>query len=660
MTLPTSRRKFLSGSTALGTSFLIPHAPESKTPIPVGGSVDDQPPSPAPVENVYSTSEPAKLIFKKVEITPSVVEVGSNQEFAIRLTIGAGYPQQPTRLAISLPTQLGFSKPALFIDEDYSYLEVYSNNPEIRWEKRIWDVQQDFFVERSTDHPRSWGQHLAIIDLSAGLNEGDYVQLNWGDLGRGFGKGTPTTVLCPKAEYFQYVWVRYFADQRQGVPDMEREIPQFHHRPVADAEARIPLRILPKPLHRWRLIRRTGEALLVPMDLFGNVTPVRDLAQEIDTRGTYRFIGNGVYHYANPNVAIRTRRMPLTQSAATANVFEGMNLYFGDMHTHTKYSNDVTEESRTEMSPGDMHVFARERAGLDFYGTSEHHQPQDSPRDRTPESVWSETIEAVIRNDRPGEFLVFPGIEYRCRRGDTVLSFNYLPEYKEVNRPEWTDIRKVWEGLRGEDYISHPHFHNPGGLAENEWWVCPYEGVEPVMEIFSCHRSFERYDAFEQGRSLVKHHRKDRMGAWFLQNKMKYGFVANSDSHYGHPGMQGLAAVYARSLDKKSILEAYRGRHVYGLSGDRIRLLFTGNGKLMGSEMPNTSPKEFLIDVVAEYKLKKVELFKNGDLFRRFVPDDLLTFRKELKIADPEPSNWYVRVTQENNQMAWSSAIWYS
>ena len=181
-----------------------------------------------------------------------------------------------------------------------------------------------------------------------------------------------------------------------------------------------------------------------------------------------------------------------------------------------------------------------------------------------------------------------------------------------------------------------------------------------MVEVFSCHRSFERYDVFEQGRSMVKHGRRDRNGAWLLRNNGRYGFVANSDSHYGHPGMQGLSAVYANVLDKRSILDAYRNRHVYGLSGDRIRLLFTGNRKLMGSEVRNTSVKELVIDVVAENKLKKVELFKNGDLFQRFVPEDPMVFAKDLKIPDPEPSNWYVRVTQENNQMAWSSAIWYA
>ncbi len=599
-------------------------------------------------------------IFKKIEVTPSEIEAGGNAEFRIKITVGGGYPLHPTRLAISLPTQLGFAKPSLFIDEDYGYLEVYSNNPAVSWTKRLWDVQNDRMVDRDSDHPRRWGQHLVLIDLSAGLKENDFVQLNWGDLGRGFGKGTPAAVLCPKSEYYQYIWVRYYSDQNKGVPDMERDITGFHQRPVPDAEAKRPLRIHPKPLHRWRAISRPKETLLVPLDLYGNVTPVAEIENEIEATEKYRTVRNGVYHYSHAGTTIRSRRVPISRSAGVSNVFDGRNIYFGDVHTHSKYSNDVIEEGRSEMSPHDLHVFARERAGLDFYAITEHHQPQDSPRDQIMEQVWNEIIEATIANDKPGEFLIFPGFEYRCARGDTVLFFNYLPTFQEIHRPEWTDIRRVWDALKGKDYISLPHFHNPGKLSADEWWSCPYEGVEPVAEIFSCHRSFERFDVFEQGRALVKHNRPDRNGAWFLRQGFRYGFVADSDSHYGHPGMQGLSAVYARALDKTSIMEAYRGRHVYGVSGDRIRLLFTGNGKLMGSVLENTGQKEITIDVVAENRLKKIELFRNGELFRRFLPEDPIVFRKDVRIDDPEPSNWYVRVTQENNQMAWSSAIWYS
>ncbi len=654
-----SRRKFFENGSIASMGLLIPAAMKGNDISPATiDPVQETVKCPSPEQ--YLFSDGATAIFKKAEVSPSVVTTGTNVEFRVKLTVGTGYTKDVSRIAISLPTQLGFSKPALFIDEDYGYLEVYCTNPEVRWSKKLWDVQQDFFVDVKTDHPRKWGQHLVILDFSGGLKEDDVIELSWGDLGRGFGKGTQVTVLSLKEEYLQYIWVRYFDDQLRGVPDMERDITinNFHQRPVPDAEIKIPLRIIPKPVDHWRLLRKTKGAMLLPLDIYGNIASVGSLKQEIEASEKAGSPKNGVYHFTN-NVVIRSKKYPFSQSAPMLNVFEGLNIYFGDMHNHSTYSNDCIEESRTEMRPNDMQLFAKERSGLDFYATTDHHQPWDSPRDRMMKYVWEETINAVIKNDKPGEFLVFPGFEFRCDRGDTVLFFNYLPQYEEIANQGWTDIRKVWDGLKDRDYISHPHFHNPGHLANNDWWVCPYEGVEPIIEIFSCHRSFERFDIFEQGRSLVKHRRKDRNGEFFLKKGIKYGFVANSDSHYGHPGMQGLSVVYSASLDKKSILDAYRKRHVYGVSGDRIRLLFTGNGKLMGSTVNNIPAKELYIDVVAENKLKKIELFKNGDLYQLFQPTDDLVFRKLVKVEDDAPSDWYVRVTQQNNQMAWSSAIWY-
>ncbi len=59
-----------------------------------------------------STAQPAPElwdspndIFRKIELEPSEIEVGGNEEFRIRITLGGGYPQTPTRLAISLPTR---------------------------------------------------------------------------------------------------------------------------------------------------------------------------------------------------------------------------------------------------------------------------------------------------------------------------------------------------------------------------------------------------------------------------------------------------------------------------------------------------------------------------------------------------------------------------
>ena len=179
-----------------------------------------------------------------------------------------------------------------------------------------------------------------------------------------------------------------------------------------------------------------------------------------------------------------------------------------------------------------------------------------------------------------------------------------------------------------------------------------------MLEIFSDHGSYEREDTRENGRALCKSFRPDRCGVHFLKRGYRYGFVANSDDHKGHVGVNGLTAVYAPSLDREALLAAYRERRVYATTNARIRLLFTANGALMGSALPETADKEFRIEAVGEAPLKRIDLFRNGDLHRTLVPDGV-SFARTLRVASEGPDNWYVRVTQADNHIAWSSAVWF-
>ena len=310
------------------------------------------------------------------------------------------------------------------------------------------------------------------------------------------------------------------------------------------------------------------------------------------------------------------------------------------------------------MRPGDLMKAARERSGLDFFSVSDHHQPWDEERRKIGRKNWEETIEAVKAHNKTGKFVVFPGFEFRGPRGDTIITFGWEPKYAEIDKPKWQTIRDVWAGLKGKDYLCQPHFHNTGKLKKGQWWESTGDRIEPTLEIFSCHGSYERKDALENGRAMIKRFKSDRCAAYFISKGYRYGLAGNSDGHKGHVGLNGLTAVFAKRLDRKSIFEAYRKRHIYGTTNARIRLVFTGNGKLMGSVIPNSKEKIFLIDVVGENNLKKIDLFRNAKPYKRFIPAGK-TFKIEFKVADEEPSNWYVRVTQLDKHLAFSSPVWF-
>ncbi len=598
-----------------------------------------------------------KEYFKTCTLSPTATIAGGNYEFVVTLIIGRGYTPGASRLVFDFPGTLGMSRPALLHREEPGFVEAYVSSAEVPYKVRIWDMEINDFATKEKTSWRGMGARTCVLDFGNGLKEGDVIELHWGDMDRGYGPGTRVTHVVPRPDYQCTIHVRYYESHNDGIPYFGRDF-KGHNEPVPVAEMALPFTVSPLPAKTLQLIRTAHKAILVPRDPYWNVADVKDPDELVISDEGAVENSQGVYEFSNRNIHVKARTLPLLDSPPMDDVFDGYNLYWGDMHTHSCYSVDCIQREKMEQHPGDLMIYARERAGLDFCAITDHHEPWNAAKNHIGGNGWNDLLEAVRTHDRQGEFLAFPGFEYRCRRGDTSIIFKDLPAYSDIDHPEWDDITKVWAGLAGKDYLSIPHFHNPGSLDIGEWLENSVPGFEPVLEIFSCHGSYETSDALELIPPLMKSKRIDRYGSWFLGNGYRYGFVANSDGHKGVIGTNGVTAVFAKSLDRESIFDAYRKRHVYGTSNARIRLLFTVNDHLMGSVVPRSEKNIFFIDVHGESELKKVELFRNGGFYQRFIPAGK-TFTQEVRVEDDESANWHVRVTQKDNHIAWSSPVWF-
>lgn len=598
-------------------------------------------------------------VFQRVDLTPSEVTAGDSVEFVIEMVVGDGYTEGQSRIILDLPATVSMSRPTIMHQEESGYAVAFINNPRVTYSLRVWDMEILDFPTRTRTSWRGMAARMIVLDLGAGLAAGDTLRVVWGATAGGYSGGAKVTHVVPKPNYRANVHVRYFESQQEGLPDLGRSF-EGYRRPEPVDETLLSFGIKPRAVHHLRLIRRQDHALLIPHDLFWNVGENAGIGSLVDSDEPPTVNPFGVYRFESPAVHVRSKGLPLTATAEMRDVYEGYNIYWGDIHTHSAFSNDCIEREKLRMSPGDLMDFARYRAGLDFYATTDHHQPWDEQRNRIGRAAWEATLAAVDEHNEDNRFVVFPGIEYRCPRGDTAVVFGWNPSYDEVDRPEWTDVRELWKGLQGRPYLSIPHFHNPGGLGEGEWWENRGSGVEPVLEMFSCHGSYEREDALEHHIPLSKASRPDRYGIAMLERGLRYGFVANSDSHKGHVGLNGVTAVFARVLTREAIIEAYRERRVYGTTNARLRLVFCANGRLMGSTVANSPRKRIMIDVTGESPLKKVELFRGPARHTLYVPDGgAHTFRTEVNIDDPAGGYWYVRATQLDNHIAWSSPVWF-
>jgi hypothetical protein len=136
------------------------------------------------------------------------------------------------------------------------------------------------------------------------------------------------------------------------------------------------------------------------------------------------------------------------------------------------------------------------------------------------------------------------------------------------------------------------------------------------------------------------------------------GVIASPD----HGGGYGKACVFAPELTRQAILDALRARHCYGVTAAKIFLDVRVNGRLMGEKTAAPAGKsvEVKIRTRCPAEIERIEVCRNN----RFIYTNRPTGREaELVFVDREPlpgrSYYYVRVIQKDNEMAWSSPVWF-
>lgn len=597
-------------------------------------------------------------VFNAAEISPTVVLAGDSVEFTIKLVSGPEFSSENTRIILDMPGYLGSTRPTCFGQEAHGYVAVFCSNPDITYTKRTAMIGEEPF-------PDTKGMHFFdliairsfVLDFTGGKAcEGDEIVIKWGYTRDNFGVGTKVTTLVLEKEFYNTIHVRYFKDGTKGLPDLARSF-KGYERPIPDVGIPLSFKVLPREPESMRLIRSQSKSALLVTDRFGNITGGENAAEYVNGIEHANTNEYGVLEIPSPNIILTSKGLPLACSPEMNRVFGDMNIYFGDIHTHSSVSNDCIEREKQEIIPAGQFRYGRDVSRLDFMTITDHHQPWDIERNKIQRENWEMINQAAREFNKEGEFIAFPGFEFRCERGDTAVTLNEELDYSEIDVSSIKNIKDLWEHFKGKDYITIPHFHNQGRLEENEWYECPYEGIETVMEIYSCHGSYESLDVLER-RPAELYKKRSKNGRLYLSKGYHYGLVCNSDGHKGNPGRNGLTAIYAKELTRSAVLDAIRKRQVYGTTNARIRLLFTMNGQLMGSVLKEQAKKEIHIAITGEQPLKAVDIFRRGELYQRY-QTKAIQFTQTLTVMDEGPTNWYVRATQVDNHIAYSSPIWF-
>ena len=345
---------------------------------------------------------------------------------------------------------------------------------------------------------------------------------------------------------------------------------------------------------------------------------------------------------------------------------EQYHVTWGDLHRHT----DLSFDGYSDGSLYDCYRYALDVAGMDFLGPSEHVLPEKADS----AYMWRMVDKAVDVYKVPGVF--YP-----------LLNYERTVAYPDGHR------NIVWNG-RGYDPIRITLGDRENGVAENDvlllWkellsggrpkaisiphtsatqmgtdWRHNDENAERLVEMFQGNRDSYEYLGAPRGATaerivvggyITSGEIRPKGFIWnALEKGYKMGFIASSDHRSTH---MSFAAVYTPDRTYADIWNSLHARRTYAAT-DYIIVDFQSGGHPMGAEFSTSEPPRFDVRIIGTGKIKQIDVIKDNTFAYTAHPDvGEVTFAYTDSDIEAGSHYYYVRVIQEDDNMAWGSPIW--
>lgn len=340
-------------------------------------------------------------------------------------------------------------------------------------------------------------------------------------------------------------------------------------------------------------------------------------------------------------------------------IFGGFRVLFGDIHQHTAGSDGAG-------TPEETYFRARARYGDRVVAVTDH---ESFLGKQTFEGEWRDACRIADEYYEPGSFVTLKGFEWTGKMhpgpGHKVV---YTPAaggpMLSRDNPQTQSSAGLIKKCRAMGALVFPHHVGWTG-ADMEHHAAD---VQTCWEIVSCHGAYERKDDVNIGTRG-----DDKEGQFIadaLDRNLRFGFVGGSDGHglSFHHGVSrkqdshrtGITGFLSHDLTRDSVLESLRKRRCFATSGAKIALWFEVDGRPMGEELITGYEVPFRVIAVSPKPICSLCLVTNGGL------EISISFGETTAdihgTLPPPPNNefsyYFVRLRQEDGEIAWSSPIW--
>jgi DNA/RNA endonuclease YhcR with UshA esterase domain len=322
---------------------------------------------------------------------------------------------------------------------------------------------------------------------------------------------------------------------------------------------------------------------------------------------------------------------------------DGMHAYFGDLHSHTGYSDG-------KGTPAEAYTSGRAR-GLDFLSVTDHSNWLD------PAGVeWADELVQANSATVDGTFVGLRGFEWTH---STVGHINVYASdtYVDAKVAPYNDLNTFYSWLVVTATTgSVAQFNHPWeeyGDFNNFAYHAAADGVIQLQELSEGNQDVPgSYHSFEAA------YRQSLAAGWHV------GATDNSDAHNADWGSKTphRTGIVAPNLTPADVLDAMRAQRTFATEDSNLALVMQANGVWMGAVISNALSIQ--LDVLAldpDAEPIIFTLYDNGVPVLTSPPYSgaaAYSWQPIIQPIGPGGHYYYVKALQGDGDQAWTSPVW--
>jgi hypothetical protein len=329
-------------------------------------------------------------------------------------------------------------------------------------------------------------------------------------------------------------------------------------------------------------------------------------------------------------------------------------LLWGDLHRHSNISRCSVGN---EPNPEDLYRYGLDVNRYDFLGLSDH-------AEYTTDYYWWRQQKFADLYHIPSVFSVLYNYEWSMPfpngHTNTVFPTRHNVKMNGKGAAATANLQGGWELLDRAGYKAITIPHTPADPGMGTTWPAYNPKYLRLVEIFqACRGSYEHDGCPRQHGNAT-----NKQGFYWkaLEKGYKPGIICSSDHGYG----AAYACVYAPENTRDAVWQALYDRRTYGSTTYGLVLDVRSGNHWMGQEWSSKEAPKLDVYVRGSAPIRSVEIIGRFKVLHAEGSPDKPLDKDEVRVtwSDPDWASqtgeqwYYVRVIQQDDEMAWSSPVW--